>query len=443
MTINPLSFRELTRSIVSVCVLLCFLPVLYVDVADAKEDPPARKTKRVESIPQSLVKDFEKLGVAFEEENIPEARRLITKLEGKKQLNNISRAYLANFKGNIYFSEDNLDGALREFKKIIALKEGVPEAFTSQIRYVIAQVYFSKENFREALNYAQGWFASQTDPSADAYLLIGQAQFMLKRYDDALPNVQKGIDKYKAAGAQPKESWLNLLAGIYREKRDFKKMLPVLKQLVAYYPKKTYLDAMAGVFNELGDTGRMTAIFQALYDQGLMVKESEVVTLASLHLSQDNPYKAARIFEKGLAEGVVSKSLKNYRLYSQSLYLSREYQRALDPLNKAAKLAEDGTLYNQLGQSYLALERWKEAEDSLKIAINKGKLRNKEQTYIALGTAQFEQKKFSQAKQSFKKALSNDKTRRAAENWSKYIDSEVRRIKELEKPIEINTDVQV
>ena len=426
----------------AVSVIAIFILTLSANLY-AQDDKPARKTKKVESIPQALVKDFQKLSEAFDAENIGEAQRLIKKLESKDNLNNISRAYIANFKGNIFFSQDNLDGALREFKKVIQFKEGVPEGFTNQIRYVIAQVYFSKENYQQALNYAQGWFRAQTDPSADAYMLIGQAQFMLKRYDEALPNVQTGIDKYKAAGATPKESWLNLLSGIYREKRDFKRMLPVLKQLVSLYPKRTYLITLAGVYNELNDSPRMTSIYQALYDQGQLSKETELITLASLHLSQENPYKAARILEKGIDQGAISKNLKNYRLYSQSLYLSKEYQKALAPLREAARLSDDGKLYNQLGQSYLALEQWKNAESSLKTAINKGNLRNTGQTYIALGTAQFEQKRLTQAEQSFSKATGYEKTRKTAENWKKYIASERRRIKELAKPIEINTDVEV
>ena len=65
-----------------------------------------------------------------------------------------------------------------------------------------------------------------------------------------------------------------------------KKMLPVLKQLVLHYPKKTYLLTMGGVYNELNDQPRMTAMYQAMYDQNLLDKESELVTLASLNLSE-------------------------------------------------------------------------------------------------------------------------------------------------------------
>ncbi len=411
--------------------------------AVAQEDQPKRKTKKVQSIRQKHIKTFEKINEAFDAENIGEAQRLLTKLASEPDLNGIEKAYVANYRGNIMFSQDNLNGALREFKKITALRDDVSEGFYNQILYVIAQVYFSQENFTEALKYAQQWFKVQEDPPADAYMLIGQAQYMLKRYDAALPNVQKGIQKYIDLGSTPKEGWLNLLSSIYRQKSDFNKMLPVLKQLVQHYPKKTYLTTMAGVYNELNDQKRMTAMYQAMYDQNLLDKESEIVTLASLQLSENNPYKASQVMKKALDGGIAKKNLKNYRIYSQALYLAKEYEDAVAPLAQAARLSDDGKLYNQLGQSYIALNRWADAEKALNSAINKGKLQNTGQTLISLGLTRFEQKKYEPAKAAFRRAKSYDKSVAAANNWIKYVDAEVYRLAELKKEVVINTDVDV
>lgn len=442
--INPL----LTPVFAAVLALpiLAGVETMLVDTQQAQAQEakkPARKTKRVESIRQKHIKTFEKINEAFETENNAEVGRLLSKLESEPDLNNIEKAYVNNYRGNIYFSQDKLGQALSSFKKVVRTREGISDAFYNQILYVIAQVLFSQENYREALKYAQTWFKTQTDPSADAYMLIGQAHYMLKDYNNALPNVQKGIQKYIDIGSVPKESWLNLLSGIYRQKTDYKKMLPVVKQLVQHYPKKTYLLTMGGIYNELDDQPKMTAMYQAMYDQGLLAAESELVTLASLQLSLENPYKASEIMKKGISAGVLKKNLKNYRIYSQALYIAKEYEDALGPLSQAAKLSKDGKLHNQLGQSYIALNRWKEAESALKAALNKGKLQNTGQTVISLGLVQFEQKKYEASKATFKRALQFGKVAASASNWVKYVDNEVFRIKELNKPIVINTDVDV
>ena len=398
---------------------------------------------RINSIRQKHVKTFEKVGEAFDAEDVAGARTLLNKLAAEEDLNNLEQAYISNYLGNIAFSSDNLNGALREFRKILAIKEGVPCGFYNQIIYVVAQVFFSQEKYSDALRYAQFWFKSQEDPSADAYMLIGQAQYLLKRYDAALPNVQKGIQKYIELGSVPKEGWLNLLANIYRQKSDFRKMVPVLKQLVTHYPKKTYLLTMAGVFNELNQPVKMTAMYQAMYDQKLLTTDSELVTLASLHMSQENPYKAAQIMGDGIKSGAIKGNLKNNRLYSQALYFAREFEAALGPLAKAAAQAKDGELYQQLGQSYVALNRWADADSAFGKAINKGKLRDAGQVMISQGQARFEQKKYESAKAAFKRALSSTKSADTARKWIKYVDNEVFRLAELNKEIVINTDVDV
>lgn len=419
--------------------------VIGVETAQAQEaQKKKRATKKVESVNAKNAKVFEKAQEAFEAENYAEVERLLAKLSGENKLNNIERSYVANYRGNICFSQDNLSCALREFKKITdAGSEGISESFYNQMLYVVAQVLFSQEKYREALRYAQTWFKTQEDPSADAYLLIGQAHYMLKDYNKALPNVQKGIDKYIALGSVPKESWLNLLSNIYRQKNQFNKMLPVVKELVKHYPKKTYLTTLAGIYNELDDQTKMTAMYQAMYDQNLLSSESEVVTLASLLMSKESPYQASQVMKKGLDSGVVKKVLKNYRIYSQSLYAAREYEAALKPLETAAGMSSDGKLYSQLGQSYIALNRWSEAEKALTKAINKGKLKDGGQALISKGLTQFEQKKFKSAEATFKSAVRYEKVSGTATNWIKYVNAEVRRLKELDAPIQaIDTSVE-
>ena len=402
----------------------------------------AQAKKRVQSIRQKHIKTFEKVQEAFDAENTSEVLRLIGKIEKDPELNNIERAYIRNFRGSIYFTQDNLSSAYREFKAIVNNSEGVPDAFVNQMYYVLAQVAFSQENYREALSNANRYIKTLAQPSADMFLLVGQAHFQLKEYDQALVNVQKGIDNYKQQGKQPKEGWLNLLASIYRNKSQYSKMVPILKQLINFFPKKSYMTSLAGVYNELENQEAMTAIFQSMYDQGLATSESEIVTLASLQMNLDNPFKASTILEKGLNSGVVAKNEKNYGLYSQALFLAREFEKALDPLSKAASQSSNGKRYDQLGQSYVALNRWPEAESALGKAISRGGLQNTGQTLMSLGLTQFEQKKYQAARSTFVKAAQHSKSRKAANNWIKYVDNEILRLKALEEEIVINTDVE-
>lgn len=416
--------------------------VLDSQLVQAQSDAPTRKARRVESIRAKNVKIFEKISEAMDAENINAAKIQLDKLASQGDLNNIENAYLWNFRGSICLSQDNLNCALNNFKKVTNIKEGISEGFQNQMLYQVAQVLFLKEDYRQALQYANRWFRTQAEPSADAYMLIGQAHYQLKEYNKALPNVQKGIQKYEELGTTPKEGWLNLLSGIYREKREYRKMLPVLKQLVKHYPKKNYLLSLGYVYNELDDLKRMSAIYLAMYDQGMLSSESEINTVSSLLLNLDNPYKASQVMEKGFNDGVLKKTLKNYRTYSQALYAAREYEKSIKPLAEAAKLSKDGKLDDQLGQSYINLNQWRNAEGALNRAIKKGGLRNTGQSLVSLGLVQFELKNPTKALATFKRARGYDKVAKAADNWINYVKAEMQREAELKKEIVIDTSVE-
>ena len=199
---------------------------------------------------------------------------------------------------------------------------------------------------------------------------------------------------------------------------------------------------MGYVFNELDDLNSMAAIYLAMYDQGMLSSESEINTVSSLMMNLENPFKASQVMEKGFNDGVLKKTLKNYRTYSQALYAAREFEKALAPLSQAAKLSKDGKLDDQLGQAYINLNQWRNAESALKRALNKGGLRDVGQTTLSLGLVQFELKRPKQALGTFNKALRYDKVTKTANNWITYVKAEMAREAELKKEIVINTDVE-
>ena len=436
------------RKALSVLVLLTVMEVslipfpTFTNVAFAQQCP-SMEGRRVTSVRQANIKKFEKLAEFFEAENVDAAEAELRRIATISDLNNVERAYVYNYQGSIAASRDQLDIALSNFARILDIEDGISLQFYNQIMYVVAQIYFSQENYRQALFYAQCWFETTELPSADAFIMVGQAQYALKDYNASLPNVQKGIDLYREQGAIPKENWFNLLASIYREKKDFRRMIPVLKELVEHYPKKSHLITLGGVYNRLGQQEKMTAVYLALYDLGLIERETEVITLASLLLADDNPYKASEVLKKGLDDGILNKNLKNYRMYSQALFQAREFEQSLGPMEKAAGLSPDGQLYVQLGQSLLSIYRYKEAEQAFIRALDRGKLRDVGSTLLNLGRSQFEQKKFDVAKETFRRAQKIKRSEENAGKWLRYVDSEVKLIEELKKPIVINLDVKV
>ena len=75
----------------------------------------------------------------------------------------------------------------------------------------------------------------------------------------------------------------------------------------------------------------------------------------------------------------------------------------------------------------MALEDWDKAAKALKSAIAKGGLRRPDQANIMLGMALFNQKRLEQARRAFQAAQNDNRSKRAAQQWIAYVDSEIKR----------------
>jgi tetratricopeptide (TPR) repeat protein len=266
-------------------------------------------------------------------------------------------------------------------------------------------------------------------------MLLGQAHFQMRQYEEAKQPIITAIELYREQGRVPRENWLLLLRVIYWELKDFPNMLVVLEELIEAYPKDTYVLTLAGVYSELGDTKKQLALTEALYEKGYIEGKSHAVNLANLYLLHGIPVKAAKILEKEIAATNVKADVRNLRLLSQAWYSAREDRKAIPPLRQAAAISDDGELYIRLAQSHINLEEWNEAADAAKKGLASGNLKRKDTANIMYGMALFNQKKLEQAKRAFAAAAKDKRSKRAAQQWIKYADSEIRRRDTLEQKL--------
>jgi tetratricopeptide (TPR) repeat protein len=258
-------------------------------------------------------------------------------------------------------------------------------------------------------------------------MIEGQALFQLARYDEALVPIKTAIEMYRDQGQTPRENWLLLLRVIYFEQKEYELMIDVVKELVRYYPKDTYVLTLAGIYSELGDTKKQLALTEVLYEKGMLNTSSHVTNLANLYLLHGLPFKAATVLEKEMNANIVESNERNLRLLSQAWYQAREDEKAIPPLERAAKLSEDGELYVRLAQAHLNLENWAEAAAAVEKGLQLGGLKRNDTANIMLGMALFNQQRLTQARRAFERAAADSRSERAATQWIAYVDSELKR----------------
>jgi len=104
---------------------------------------------------------------------------------------------------------------------------------------------------------------------------------------------------------------------------------------------------------------------------------------------------------------------------------SREYDKAISPLTRAAEMSSDGRLFVRLGEVHVQRGEWAKATDALGKGINAGDLKNLPDAEILMGIAFYNQKKLKDARTWFERASKTSKTRDQADGWIRHINAEL------------------
>ena len=394
--------------------------------AFAQKDKEKKKTKETVAMSQGVYESLTEIQELMEAKDYASAQRLTEELRQKKKLTPYELAQIWNITAYSYYLQERYQDAIAAYDKVMAQPE-LPEALMLSTLKTKAQLQFTLEDYEGALATVRNLMANISEPSADVLMLEGQALFQLARYDEALVPIKTAIDMYRNQGQTPKENWLLLLRVIYFEQKDYDSMIGVVKDLIVYYPKDTYVLTLAGIYSELGDTKKQLTLTEVLYEKGYLNTASHITNLANLYLLHGLPYKAATVLEKEMNAEIVKSNERNLRLLSQAWYQSREDEKAIPPLARAAEMTKEGELYVRLGQAYINMENWSEAAASIQTGIKLGELKRSDTANIMLGMALFNMKRLEQARRAFQSASSDNRSKRAATQWIAYVDSEIKR----------------
>jgi len=429
--------------------LLTVLAPLSVDLGlpgftayAAEEEEPPRKTRRVPSMSEAT---FKKLSEAQELIDAKDMQGALSVLNGmldrSKRLNGNEIGQVHNMLGFVYFSMENYEKSIDEYKQVVAQGEDIPEGLETTTLYTLAQLSFVTDNFDDALKYMNIWLEKANNPGPEPHIFMGQVYYQMKQYPKSIDQIELGISIAQERNTPVKENWWALLNYLYFEQENWPKVLEILEILVTEFPKRDYWVRMAGILGQEGDEKGQVHAMQGAYNLGFLDRETDLTSLAGLLMQEQAPYRAAMVMEKGINDGVIEKTSKNLQSYGQALQLSQEIQKAIPVLLDAAKLSDDGKIYDRLSQLYLEDDQFSNCVDAAENAINKGGLRRIQQTYVVKGMCQFNMDRLSSARSSFvacrneARRTDDDTNERVCQQWITYIDREADRRKQLEAAI--------
>jgi tetratricopeptide (TPR) repeat protein len=412
--------------------LAAFLSPLLLQPAIAQQQ--SEKTVKAPAMSEKVYKRLTEAQELIEAKQFEKGLAVLRDLERQEGMSPYEKAQIYNFYAYTYFTLERYKDAIRAYEQVLAQPE-LPVALIQNSLYTLAQLYFITEEYRKAIETINRWMKVAESPTETAYMLLGQAYYQLEQYKESLVPLRHAYDMVKARGDQPKENLLLLLRVNHFHLNDYKSMLAVLRELVTLYPKDEYWMTMAGVYSELKQYNRQMSILEMLYERGGLGTGPQQLNLANLYLMNEVPLKAARLLDKGFKENKIERTVQNLRLLSQAWLQAQEHSKSIEPLREAARISKDGDLDVRLAQAYIALDRYAEAVEALQSAMKKGGIDRPDLANVMLGMALFELERFDAARNAFSAARSDQRSRKSAEQWLSYVDSEQTRKRQLEESL--------
>lgn len=399
------------------------------DRVDPDEDKT--KTKQAQAVSKEVYERIQKAQDLVDEKDYRGALRLLEALYNPDKLTEYEQANVLNYIGFVYYNQDDMNNAIKTYRRMLAIPSLEPQ-MAKQTTYTMVQLLTMQEQYGDALSTLDKWFVMETNPAPEPFILKAQILYNLNRYAEMVGPVETAMDVARSRGKPVKEDWYGLLNFAYFQQENYAKVRDIQIILLQTWPKARYWKSLAGAFTELGQDEKLIYAYDAAHTQGMLVKDTEFVTMAQLYLQAEVPYKAAQLLQEKMDAGVVSKSEKHYRLLSQAWMLSQEDNKAIPALKAAASLASDGELDLRLANAYLNVSEYGDCVTSANTAIRKGGLKTPDNAQISLGMCLYNLRRYPDAKTAFRSAAKSQRSRRISDQWVRVIDAEVERNRQID-----------
>ena len=402
--------------------------------SEQQSEAAQQETRKTPAMRERVYSRLSEAQACADEGDMPCARELLDRVREMSNLNSYEIAQMWNFYAFIYFSQDNYREAIRAYENVLQQVD-LPLGLETTTIFTLTQLYFQEERFEDSLAMLERWFVLTPTPAPDPYVLKAQIYYSLERFREGIEPVRTAIQVAMDQERELRENWYRLLNVFYYELEEYPNVIDVLTTMIEMWPKREYFIQLSAMYGQEGDEGRQLALFETAYEAGWLLRSSEIVNLSQLLLQADIPYKAAKILEKGLEDGIVESTESNWRVLAQAWQLAQEDEEAIPALSRAAGLADDGVLDVRLAQSHQNLAQWQNCVDAARSGMRKGDLRRPDQANMILGACLFELGEFDAARNAFGDAEKDSRSRTGARSWMRYVDAEEDRERQLEQAL--------
>lgn len=396
------SFRSRTVRILALSLLLAGTTPFP---GFAQEAPKKELSEKVSS-------GLAKLSEMMEAKNYDGALALINPLLPTSAPNSYDLALLSQIRAQVLLLKSDFANAIRPLETAYTLGKTYGYFDNRQLLelgYYLAQLYYQEGSGAKDLKVQQASLdkastyisdylrdSEKVNPEAQLFaasLLYTRATLQPENIDKALlAAAEKQAQEGLYGAIKPRDGFYVLILAALQQNGKNERAAEMLELLVSQHPEnKQYWQQLAATYLNLAAEAetksdqktvrqwniRTILTIERSQALGIMTEQKDNFNLVGLYFNIERFDDAIRLLEKGLEDGSIEGSQRNWELLSSSYQQVRKELKAIDVLQRASQLFPDsGQLEFQTANIYYSIDKIADAYKHGLAALEKGNLTN-------------------------------------------------------------------
>ena len=285
----------------------------------------------------------------------------------------------------------------------------------------LAKLHYQAGNYDQAVDYGNRAIKEGADDGT-LRVLVAQALFTQKKFNDAAQMIQPAIQAAEKAGKPPQEDWLQMAANAYHQSGDKKNFVDAMERLVRHYPNPDYWDGLLSVVTQTpGFSDRLNFDVEKLrLATGSMGAPEQYTEMAQQALLAKFPNEARAILDRGVKDGKLGTgpdAARHQRLLEYATKQAEEGQAALAAREQEAQAAKTGDALIDAGRAYASYGMYPKAIAAMEAGMKKGGITRPEHARLRYGVTLLEAGQDVKAQQVLKSVKGTDGSAQLARLW--------------------------
>lgn len=362
---------------------------------------------------QQLHKISEALAADAQDEALNLGEVLFKQPQGTPEQQAFVRGFVARALVQVYQQQDESKKALALLQKVLQEDaEQLDLPSLQAVRWITVHLLTGESQYQPALKLLETWWQDEEHPNAEANYLRAALLAQLERWQAAEPWLLAALKV-----RQP-DSWLGLGVAIFQRQEKWADAANLQHQRLVLMPEKQPLWGQLAQLQLLAGQDKSALVTLELAQEKGYLNNKEQVQLARRLLANQQPLRAAAIFEQQLAKNPNDLKLNQYA--AQAWLQTSNKQSTQQALERLAKLSQAIHDWRRLGEWQFNQGNWQAAIDAWQKITDQLKGKEKARLELLIANAHIEMQAYALAKPLLENLLASNEAA-AAKQWLNYL----------------------